>query len=79
MMKFLNGKALISFIFRKTSENAKGNISEKSFYTYFKTSPTAKLPRIDMLNILSIYAGYSSWYDFKKNHAFAEELFRKRK
>ena len=27
-----------------------------------------------MLNILSIYAGYSSWYDFKKNHAFAEEL-----
>ncbi|OPC52512.1 hypothetical protein DSC47_16725 [Elizabethkingia miricola] len=55
-------------------KNAKGNISEKSFYTYFKTSPTAKLPRIDMLNILSIYAGYSSWYDFKKNHAFAEEL-----
>ncbi|AQW90871.1 hypothetical protein HZP84_15225 [Elizabethkingia anophelis] len=55
-------------------KNAKGNISEKSFYTYFKTSPTTKLPRIDMLNILSIYAGYSSWYDFKKNHAFAEEL-----
>lgn len=55
-------------------KNAKGNISEKSFYTYFKTSPTAKLPRIDMLNILSIYAGYISWYDFKKNHAFAEEL-----
>ncbi|QDP84857.1 hypothetical protein FNJ88_04550 [Chryseobacterium sp. SNU WT5] len=55
---------------------AKGNISEKSFYTYFKNSPVTKLPRIDMLNILSIYAGYISWYDFKKNHLFAEELLK---
>ncbi|MCQ4036221.1 hypothetical protein [Kaistella montana] len=55
-------------------KNAKGNISEKSFYTYFKNSPSTKLPRIDMLNILSIYAGYTSWYDFKKNHLFANEI-----
>lgn len=55
-------------------KKAKGNISEKSFYTYFKTSPTLKLPRIDMLNLLSIYAGYASWYDFKKNHLFANEI-----
>lgn len=47
---------------------AKGNISEKSFYTYFKTSPVSKLPRIDMLNLLCIYAGYQSWHDFKKNY-----------
>ena len=53
---------------------AKGNISENSFYTYFKTSPVTKLPRIDMLNLLSIYAGYASWYDFKKNHLFANEI-----
>lgn len=53
---------------------AKGNISEKSFYTYFKTSPVVKLPRIDMLNLLSVYAGYVSWYDFKKNHLFANEI-----
>lgn len=53
---------------------AKGNISEKSFYTYFKTSPVSKLPRIDILNLLSIYAGYVSWYDFKKNHLFANEI-----
>lgn len=53
---------------------AKGNISEKSFYTYFKTSPVTKLPRIDMLNLLSVYAGYVSWYDFKKNHLFADEI-----
>lgn len=53
---------------------AKGNISEKSFYTYFKTSPVAKLPRIDMLNLLSAYCGYQSWYDFKKNHLFKGEV-----
>lgn len=55
---------------------AKGNISEKSFYTYFKNSPVTKLPRIDMLNILSIYAGYVSWYDFKKKHLFADEILK---
>lgn len=55
-------------------KKAKGNISEKSFYTYFKNSPVTKLPRIDMLNILSVYAGYMSWYDFKKNHLFADEI-----
>ncbi|WP_304343335.1 hypothetical protein [Chryseobacterium koreense] len=55
-------------------KRAKGNISEKSFYTYFKTAPVTKLPRIDMLNILSAYAGYMSWYDFKKNHLFADEI-----
>lgn len=55
-------------------KKAKGNISEKSFYTYFKSSPVSKLPRIDMLNLLSIYAGYDSWYDFKKKHLFAGEL-----
>lgn len=53
---------------------AKGNISEKSFYTYFKTSPIVKLPRIDILNLLSIYAGYASWYDFKKQHLFENEI-----
>lgn len=55
-------------------KKAKGNISEKSFYTYFKSSPVNKLPRIDMLNLLSIYAGYSSWYEFKKKHLFANEV-----
>lgn len=55
---------------------AKGNISEKTFYTYFKTSNISKPPRIDMLNLLSIYAGYASWYDFKKNHLFANEILR---
>lgn len=47
-------------------KKAKGNMSEKSFYTYFKTMPIKKLPRIDMLNLLCVYSGYSSWYEFKK-------------
>ena len=55
---------------------AKGNISEKSFYTYFKNSPVTKLPRIDMLNILCVYTGYVSWYYFKKNHLFADEILK---
>nr|WP_315034980.1 hypothetical protein [uncultured Chryseobacterium sp.] len=57
-------------------KKAKGNISEKSFYTYFKNSPVTKLPRIDMLNLLSNYAGYDSWYEFKKLHLFAGELLQ---
>ena len=57
-------------------KKAKGNISEKSFYTYFKNTPVTKLPRIDMLTLLSIYAGYTSWFDFKKKHLFAGELLQ---
>ncbi|MBS1549482.1 MAG: hypothetical protein JSS94_06400 [Bacteroidetes bacterium] len=53
---------------------AKANISEKSFYTYFKSKDLTKLPRIDMLNLLCIYAGYASWYEFKKSHLFANEV-----
>ena len=53
---------------------AKGNISEKSFYTYFKSNPTTKLPRIDMLNLLAMYVDYQSWYDFKRKNLFANEI-----
>lgn len=59
------GQDIVTFqedIFAKT----KSTISEKWFYTYFK-SDFKKLPRIDMLNILSQYAGYSSWASFTRN------------
>lgn len=52
---------------------AKGNISEKSFYTYFKSSDNTKVPRIDMLNLLSVYAGYISWSDFKKQNPISQQ------
>jgi len=50
------------------SSNTKGSISEKSFYNYFKNSPE-KLPRIDVLNLLSLYAGYTNWEEFKITHS----------
>ncbi len=56
-------------------KKAKGNISEKSFYTLLQDGlPLVNYRRIDMLNLLAIYAGYQSWYDFKKNHLFANEF-----
>lgn len=54
-------------------EITKGTISEKSFYTYFKAKNLEKIPRIDMLNILSQYVGYASWHEFKKKHLFENE------
>ena len=42
-------------------------ISEKWFYSHIKTKSTS-LPRIDMLNLLSKYAGYSNWDDFRFKH-----------
>lgn len=43
-------------------------ISEKWFYTYFKTQNLEKLPRIDMLNLLSEYAGYENWLHFSQKN-----------
>ncbi|MCB0429067.1 MAG: hypothetical protein H6585_02925 [Flavobacteriales bacterium] len=42
---------------------AGGSISEKWFYTHMKNRAEA-LPRIDMLNMLSKYAGHESWKAF---------------
>ena len=59
-------------------QKAKGNISEKTFYTYFKNNSQEKIPRIDMLNILSVYSGFNSWSEFKKKNLIAtttEEIF----
>ncbi|MCX6235160.1 MAG: hypothetical protein NT175_10665 [Bacteroidetes bacterium] len=44
------------------------NISEKWFYTHIK-SEHRSLPRIDVLNILSKYAGYANWDDFIYNNS----------
>lgn len=42
-------------------------VSEKWFYNYFKNDPE-KLPRIDMLTILSKYIGCENWEDFKNKN-----------
>ncbi len=56
--------------------HVKGSISEKSFYTYFKNDPK-KLPRTDILNLLSRYAGHSSWSSFSKKHKVVQQKKKK--
>jgi len=56
------GQEITSFqddLFNKT----KSTVSEKWFYTYFK-SDFKKLPRIDMLNLLAQYCGFKNWAHF---------------
>ena len=45
-------------------EEVQGQISEKWFYTHVKTGRREKLPRIDVLNMLSRYASYRDWQEF---------------
>jgi hypothetical protein len=52
-------------------KRAKGRISEKWFYTHIKDE-NDKLPRIDILNLLSKYCGYLDWADFKLKNNIAE-------
>lgn len=47
-------------------EVCKSSVSEKWIYTHFKND-NEKLPRIDVLNLLSVYCGYKDWEDFKFN------------
>ena len=72
------GETIVAFqedLFSRT----KGRISEKSFYTYFKNQPK-KLPRIDILNILSRYVGSENWQDFKDgNLGLVEETKDKKR
>ncbi len=44
--------------------NVNEHISEKWFYLHMK-SDSGKLPRIDILNFLSQYAGYADWNGFR--------------
>ena len=41
-----------------------GQLSEKWFYTHMKSTGES-LPKIDVLNMLSQYAGYINWQDFR--------------
>ena len=54
-------------------QKVNAHISEKWFYTHIKSrKPT--LPRIDILNLLSNYAGYANWDDFKLKHQEPETI-----
>jgi len=49
-------------------QKVKARVSEKWFYNYFRND-IQKLPRIDMLNLLSEYAGYSDWANFLQQNS----------
>lgn len=53
-----------------------GRISEKWFYTHIKNEQE-KLPRIDILNLLSQYIDYKDWYDFQNSFQIAPEVTAK--
>jgi hypothetical protein len=53
-------------------QTVQGRISEKWFYTHIKNHRPGRLPRIDMLNLLSRYAGYDNWQDFMFEEKEAE-------
>ncbi|MBE0648052.1 MAG: hypothetical protein IH596_09725 [Bacteroidales bacterium] len=54
----------ISDFQEELASRVNGHISEKWFYTHMKSSG-GSLPRIDVLNLLSRFAGYHGWDDFK--------------
>jgi hypothetical protein len=55
-------------------QKVNGSISEKWFYTHMKsTRPT--LPRVDVLNLLSRYAGYANWDDFRFRNSDGSLIF----
>ena len=59
---------------KELHDKVQGRISEKWFYTHLKADHNS-LPRIDMLDLLSRYAGYADWSAFKK--AFSGKTYLK--
>ncbi len=55
----------------------KQSISEKWIYTHLKPETNEKLPRKDMLDILSVYVGKSGWDEFKFDDNNSEEVIVK--
>ena len=54
----------------------KARVSEKWFYTYIKNKPE-KLPRIDILNLLSSYVGFQNWTAFKNKYPYNSTTTKK--
>jgi len=74
-IKDWKGEDIVAFqedLFRKV----KARVSEKWFYTYIKNKPE-KLPRIDILNVLSNYVGLQNWTAFKNKHPYTSKAEEK--
>lgn len=68
---------IISAFQEELFSKVKAKVSEKWFYTYFKNNPE-KLPRIDVLNLLSKYVGSDNWEEFKSLHSDTKFYLKKR-
>ncbi|MGB0521667.1 MAG: hypothetical protein ACPGJS_01845 [Flammeovirgaceae bacterium] len=57
------GQAIATFQ-EELAKTVNGRVSEKWFYTHLKPETVQKLPRTDMLDLLSKFVGYDSWQAF---------------
>lgn len=57
-------------------DKVKAKVSEKWFYTYIKKEAET-LPRIDILNFLSAYAGFKNWNTFVATHKKEQKSIKK--
>ncbi len=55
-------------------EKVNSRISEKWFYTHLKPTKNEKLPRMDMLDLLSQFLGFPDWEKFKIEHQIEVEV-----
>lgn len=62
-IKDWKGKDIVAFQ-EDLFDQVKEKVSEKWFYTYLKNNAET-LPRIDILNFLSVYVGHKNWDAFK--------------
>lgn len=54
----------IKFFQADLQEKLGGYVSEKWFYTHIKNKANEKLPRVDMLNMLAVYAEFENWESY---------------
>ena len=67
----LKGEEIVRFQ-EHLSQEVQGRISEKWFYTHLKNENKGKLPRIDVLNMLSRYVGFEDWQMFMHEQMLPE-------
>lgn len=63
-LRSLSGSDLARFQ-NHLMDTVHGRVSEKWFYTHIKPEANTRLPRIDVLNLLSQYVGKESWIQFR--------------
>lgn len=59
-------------------EKAGGRISEKWFYTHIKPYENKKLPRVDVLDLLSQFVDCKDWADFVAKHPIKKQTTSKK-